>query len=115
MKLNKGEYMKKIALIAAAAMAFVATDACAGVEKGQKLYLKACKACHGNGVKGAAMNTQAGWDKVFANGAKSLVDKHQKDPKAAAYFNGAFGNHKDDLHDFLKEYGSDSGNVPACG
>ena len=61
------------------------------------------------------MNTQAGWDKIFANGAKTLVDKHQKDPKAAAYFNGAFKDHAKDLHDFLKEYGSDSGNVPACG
>ncbi len=108
--------MKKVSVLAAAALvALMSTSAFASVEKGQKLYLKACKSCHGNGVKGAAMNTQAGWDKVFANGAKSLIDKHQKDPKAAAYFNGAFKDHMNDLHDFLKEYGSDSGNVPACG
>jgi hypothetical protein len=61
------------------------------------------------------MNTQAGWDKAFANGAKTLIDKHQKDPKAAPYFNGTFKDHAKDLHEFLKEYGSDSGNVPACG
>jgi cytochrome c5 len=106
--------MKKLLFLGACA-AVLAMSANASVDKGQKLYLKACKSCHGNGVKGAAMNTQAGWDKAFANGAKTLIDKHQKDPKAAAYFNGAFKGHANDLHDFLKEYGSDSGNVPACG
>jgi len=106
--------MKKLLFLGACA-AILAMGANAGVDKGQKLYLKACKSCHGNGVKGAAMATQAGWDKWFANGAKALIDKHQKDPKAAAYFNGAFKGHANDLHDFLKEYGSDSGNVPACG
>lgn len=106
--------MKKLLVLGACAAVF-AMGASASVEKGQKLYLKACKSCHGNGVKGAAMATQAGWDKWFANGGKALVDKHQKDPKAAAYFNGAFKAHEQDLHDFLKEYGSDSGNVPACG
>jgi cytochrome c5 len=106
--------MKKLLFLGACA-AVLAMSANASVDKGQKLYLKACKSCHGNGVKGAAMNTQAGWDKAFANGAKTLIDKHQKDPKAAPYFNGAFKDHAKDLHDFLKEYGSDSGNVPACG
>ena len=91
------------------------TTAFASVEKGQKLYLKACKSCHGNGVKGAAMKSQAGWDKAFANDAKDLVGAHQKDPKAKAYFDGAFKGHMNDLHEFLKEYGNDSGNVPACG
>jgi len=106
--------MKKLLLLGACA-AMLAMSANASVEKGQKLYLKACKSCHGNGVKGAAMSTQAGWDKWFANDAKALADKHQKDPKAKAYFDGAFKGHSKDLHDFLKEYGSDSGNVPACG
>ncbi|MGE4398857.1 MAG: cytochrome c [Campylobacterales bacterium] len=106
--------MKKLLFVGACA-AVLAMSANASVDKGQKLYLKACKSCHGNGVKGAAMKTQAGWDKAFANGAKELVDKHQKDPKAKAYFDGAFKGHANDLKDFLKEYGSDSGNVPACG
>ncbi len=106
--------MKKLLFVGACA-AVLAMSANASVDKGQKLYLKACKSCHGNGVKGAAMKTQAGWEKAFANGAKELVDKHQKDPKAKAYFDGAFKGHAGDLKDFLKEYGSDSGNVPACG
>ncbi len=106
--------MKKLLFLGACA-AVLAMSANASVDKGQKLYLKACKSCHGNGVKGAAMYTQAGWDKAFANGGKALIDKHQKDPKAKPYFDGAFKGHAQDLHDFLKEYGSDSGNVPACG
>ncbi len=105
--------MKKLLFLGACA-AVLAMSANASVDKGQKLYLKACKSCHGNGVKGAAMNTQAGWDKMFANGAKTLIDKHQKDPKSKPYFDGAFKGHAKDLHDFLKEYSSDSGNVPAC-
>lgn len=88
----------------------------AGIEDGQKLYSKGCKGCHGNAVKGAAMATQADWDKWFANSASTLIEKHKSDAKAASYFNGpAFKSQTQDLHEFLKEYGSDSGNVPACG
>ncbi len=36
----------------------MATTASADIKKGQKGYLKACKACHGNGTKGASMQTQ---------------------------------------------------------
>lgn len=109
--------MKKLStlVVAGAVLATLSTSAFAGAEKGQKLYLKNCKECHGNGTKGAAMKTQAGWDKAFANGAKELTDKHQKNAKAKAYFDGPFKNQSKDLHDFLREYGSDSGNVPACG
>jgi mono/diheme cytochrome c family protein len=92
------------------------TASFAGIEDGQKLYLKSCKACHGNAVKGAAMATQSEWDKWFANGASALIEKHKNDAKSASYFNGpAFKTQIQDLHEFLKEYGSDSGNVPACG
>jgi len=107
--------MKKFSMMVVAGALLVATNSFAGVDQGQKIYLKACKSCHGNGTKGAAMNTQAGWDKVFANGGKTLIDKHAKDPKAKAYFDGPFKGHQQHLHDFLKEYGSDSGNVPSCG
>ena len=102
--------LAKLSIIAA----IMAAPAFASVEAGQKLYLKSCKSCHGNGVKGSSMATQAGWDKWFTNDGAPLIDKHKATP-AAAYFNGAFKNQQKDLHDFLKEYGSDSGNVPACG
>lgn len=62
------------------------------------------------------MSTQKGWDAWFAGDAKKLVEKHTKDAKANAYFtNPAFKGHSKHLHDFLKEYASDSGNVPSCG
>jgi cytochrome c5 len=109
--------MRRNKLLAATlAVGFFCSFASASVESGQKLYLKACKNCHGNGVKGAAMTTQAGWDKLFANDAAAIVEKHKNDAKAASFFNGpSFKGQMQDLHDFLKEYGSDSGNVPACG
>lgn len=96
--------------------ALVATMSYASVEAGQKLYVKACKNCHGNGAKGAAMATQEGWDKWFANGASAVIDKHKGDAKANVYFGGSsFKEQAQDLHEFLKEYGSDSGNTPGCG
>ena len=53
--------MRRNKLLAATlAVGFFCSFASASVEDGQKLYLKACKSCHGNGVKGAAMTTQAG-------------------------------------------------------
>jgi len=109
--------MSKIRLvIAALSVCAISVTAFASVEDGQKTYLKACKSCHGNGVKGAAMSTQAGWDKWFAGNAEALVEKHKGDAKAASYFGGpSFKNQMQNLHEFLKEYGSDSGNVPACG
>ncbi len=109
--------MNRIRLYAAGALLIsLATVAYAGVEAGQKAYVKACKNCHGNGAKGAAMATQEGWDKWFANGASAIIEKHKGDAKANAYFNSPnFKDQMQDLHEFLKEYGSDSGNTPGCG
>ncbi len=86
----------------------------ADVAKGQKWYTKECKSCHGNGTKGAAMHTQDGWDELFANEGAEIIKKHIGTP-AEAYFKGEnFKNRSKDIRDFLFEYGSDSGNVPAC-
>lgn len=102
--------------IAGLIFALLGTVSFASVENGQKLYVKACKNCHGNGAKGAAMATQEGWDKWFANGSSALIEKHKGDAKASAYFGGStFKEQMQDLHEFLKEYGSDSGNTPGCG
>lgn len=87
----------------------------ANIDAGQKLYLKTCKECHGNGVKGAAMLTQEEWLKQFSNNGQLLIEKHDK-TKAKSYFKGElFQKQQKSLLEFLKEYGSDSGNVPACG
>jgi cytochrome c5 len=110
--------MKKSAsffLAALVALGMMSTTASADVKKGQKVYLKTCKNCHGNGTKGAAMHTQDEWDELFANGGANIIKAHAND-KSATYFNGeAFKNQSQDLRDFLFEYASDSGNVPSCG
>jgi cytochrome c5 len=110
--------MKKSAscfLAVLVAVGMMSTSASADIKKGQKVYLKTCKNCHGNGTKGAAMKTQDEWDELFANNGEMIIKKHAAD-KSASYFNGElFKAQSQDLRDFLFEYGSDSGNVPSCG
>lgn len=90
------------------------TSLSADVASGQKWYTKGCKSCHGNGTKGAAMHTQDEWEELFANGGAGIIKKHVGTP-AESYFNGDnFRSKSKDIRDFLFEYGSDSGNVPAC-
>ena len=108
--------MKFNRLIVAVLFGVVAffTTAQADVKKGQKLYLKACKNCHGNGTKGAAMHSQAEWKKLFADGATGMVDAHKGTPgekKMSPKFFEKSGEH---IFDFLHEYANDSGNVPSC-
>jgi len=92
----------------------VATTASADIKKGQKAYLKTCKACHGNGTKGASMHTQDEWNDFFANNGAEIIKKHASTP-AKPFFDGdGFKGQSKDLRDFLFEYGSDSGNVPTC-
>ncbi len=86
----------------------------ADAKKGQKLYLKACKACHGNGTKGAAMHSQAEWTKLFENDAAGMVEAHKGtkgEKKMSPKFFKKRGQH---IFDFLHEYANDSGNVPSC-
>jgi len=89
-------------------------SAYADIKKGQKAYLKQCKKCHGNGVKGSAMKTQKQWDEAFKNEAAVFKEWHLQ-TKAAKYTKGKkFKKSAQHLRDFLYEYGSDSGNAPGC-
>lgn len=102
-------------LLSIVAMASLATTASADVKKGQKGYLKTCKKCHGNGTKGASMQTQDEWAELFAEGAELIKEKHEG-TKAEKFFGGKkFKKLAPHLKDFLHHYGSDSGNVPSCG
>lgn len=90
------------------------TPLSADIAKGQKWYTKMCKSCHGNGTKGAGMHTQDEWDELFKNGGSDIIKKHVG-TAAEPYFKGeSFQEKAKDIRDFLFEYGSDSGNVPAC-
>lgn len=102
-------------LLAVLALSAFATSANATVKKGQKGYLKKCKRCHGNGTKGAALETQDGWAKLFADGGALIIKKHEG-TKAKKFFHGKkFKKLAPHFKDFLYMYGSDSGNVPSCG
>lgn len=96
------------------ALSVGAVSASADIGKGQKWYTKNCKECHGNGTKGASMHTQDEWDSLFANDSKAIILKHSG-TKAEPFFKGEeFKDRSKHIRDFLFEYGSDSGNVPAC-
>jgi len=107
---------KKSILLAVGACFLMTTSLSADIKKGQKGYLKTCKKCHGNGTKGAAMNTQAGWTELFADNGALIISKHASIKKAKKTFKGKrFKKVRPHLKDFLFEYASDSGNVPSCG
>lgn len=85
------------------------------ISKGKSAYLKMCKKCHGNGTKGAAMNTQMDWEEMFDYDAELIIEKHQG-TKAEKFFKSKrFKKYAPYLKAFLYHYGSDSGNVPSCG
>jgi len=97
------------------ALGLMTTTASADIKKGQKGYLKTCKKCHGNGTKGASMQTQDGWTELFANNAALIIEKHKGTPGEKFFDSKKFKKLAPHLKDFLFQYGSDSGNVPSCG
>jgi len=102
-------------LLSVLALAAFATHASADIKKGQKAYLKTCKKCHGNGTKGASMQTQEEWEELFADDNELITEKHAG-TKGEKFFGGKkFKKKASHLKDFLFHYGSDSGNVPSCG
>lgn len=97
------------------AVGMMSSSVSADINKGKKDYLKKCKACHGNGVQGAKMKTQAEWNAAFENNAAQFKAWH-KGTKAEEYVNSpSFDKKAEDIRDFLHEYGSDSGKEPSCG
>lgn len=90
----------------------------AATYKGQKIYMDSCKTCHGGGQDLAGSKKQRAWKKLMDNKGEKLVDIHLSSKKASAsweYFKDrSFAKKAKHLEDFLVEYASDSGNVPAC-
>jgi len=109
--------MKKL-LTLLAAVALTVSMAQADAKTGQKVYLKTLKAKFGmNGTKFAAEHTVSEWEDLFADDAKGFIKEYsEKYPAAEAVLtNPAMKEKLQDVGDFAKEYGSDSGNVPSCG
>jgi len=92
--------------------------ASAAVYKGQRIYVKECRACHGGGQAMAASKRGREWKKMFNNDGEELARVHTESQKAKdswEYFKGdQFGSKTKHLKDFLMEYSKDSGKVPAC-
>jgi hypothetical protein len=102
----------KIALSAALILSVGATSSFASADKGQKLFTKKLKKpC---GITGAAMagkHTQSEWSELkeenkIADEIKKICPAVTGDDLKEEYL--------EHYYDFFHEYGSDSGNVPAC-
>lgn len=109
--------MKKL-LMVLAFVALAASVAQADIKAGQKAYLKAFKTSFGmNGTKFAAEHTVEEWTALFADGAKGFIQEYgERFPQAQAVLNNpSMAQKLQDVGDFAKEYGRDSGNVPSCG
>jgi hypothetical protein len=109
--------MKKILSIIAIA-ALLSSSVYADVKTGQKTYLKLLKnKFNMNGTKFAAEHTVEEWTELFNNNAEGFIKEYStKFPNAEATLTNIENKDKlQDIGDFAKEYGSDSGNVPSCG
>ena len=98
--------------------ALSASVAMADAKAGQKVYLKTFKAKFGmNGTKFAAEHTVAEWEELFANDAKGFIKEYgERFPSSLPVLtNPSMHDQIQEVGDFAKEYGSDSGNVPSCG
>ncbi|MCK9372401.1 MAG: cytochrome C [Sulfuricurvum sp.] len=110
--------MRKFYLIAVVALISSSAVLSAATYKGQKVYIETCKECHGGGQEMAGSKKQRAWEKLMDKKGEGLADIHFASKKAQPsweYFKSR--NYTKDakhLEDFLIEYGSDSGNVPAC-
>ncbi len=113
--------MTKLIKVAAASLivaGLFATTASADAATGQKYYLKTMKKFTGfNGVKFAAMYSQAEWEDRFANGGEGFIKEFsEKFPDMANFLSGDTFKEKIMPHikDFAIMYANDSGNVPSC-
>lgn len=90
----------------------------AAVYKGQRVYVKECRHCHGGGQSIAASKNMRTWKKMLKDKGADLAAIHLSNDKAKdswEYFNSdKFQKKAKDLKDFLVEYAKDSGKVPAC-
>lgn len=109
--------MKKLLMILAS-VALAVSVAQADVKSGQKAYLKMLKVSFAmNGTKFAAEHSAHEWEDLFADGAKGFIKEYgERFPKSQGTLNNpSNANHLQNIGDFAKEYGNDSGNVPSCG
>lgn len=100
-----------IALFAIVVVAgFSSAPVYADVNKGQKIFIKLMKKpCGFNGGEMAKKHTQEEWQTI--NDAGKLNEELLKECPSAKPLSDKYVPH---VYDFLHNYASDSGNVPAC-
>lgn len=110
--------MKKVFFLAVAFMIAGLSSAEAAVYKGQKIYMKKCRKCHGGGQDMAASKTMSAWEELLKESGGPLADLHLNRKNAEdswEYFESrTYSKKVKHLSEFLLEYAQDSGNVPAC-
>jgi hypothetical protein len=100
----------KLLFVVIICIGFFNTSASADAGKGQKIYIKEMKApCGFDGGTMAKKHTQAEW-KAIQDAGKLNEELIKQCPKAAP-LKDVYIEH---VYDFLYNYASDSGNVPAC-
>jgi cobalamin-dependent methionine synthase I len=102
----------KVAVSALLGMTLLSSTVSADVKKGQKIYLKKLKApCNIGGAAFAQKHTQDEWEEIYEAG-KFVDEVKRLCPKVKVKkFKAKYTPH---VYDFVYEYASDSGNVPAC-
>jgi len=110
--------MKKLVLFVLSLAVLSLGSAEAAVYKGQKVYIKKCRKCHGGGLEVAASKKKKSWRKLMKNKGEGLANLHLNNDKAKdsqKYFKSKkYRKRAKHLRDFMVEYAKDSGNVPAC-
>ncbi len=114
--------MKKTIFIVLAMLVFNVGMLEAAVYKGQRVYVKKCRKCHGGGQELAASHRMKTWSKIMKKkhkksgfGLAQLHLENKKAKKSWKYFKSKkYSKKAKHLKDFLVEYAKDSGNVPAC-
>ncbi len=99
-------------------LVLLSTSSSAAVYKGQKVFVRKCVECHIKGQAFVALKSQDEWEEMMEDNGTPLKDIHLDDDEAVdswKYFKSKKYTKKvKHLKDFLMEYASDSGNVPAC-
>ncbi len=110
--------MNKFFLLFTMVFFFTLSSLHAAVYKGQRIFVKKCASCHTSKLSFIKTKTISEWEDLMENKGKPLADLHLKDKEAKKsweYFNSKrYYKKSKHLEDFLMEYASDSGNVPAC-
>jgi len=101
----------KVALAATLLLTLGTTTASASPDKGQKYFTKKLKKpCGMSGAAFAGKHTQAGWQGIGTAGIAAEIQKIC--PKVGK---GALKEkYLEHYYDFVFQYASDSGNIPAC-